>query len=280
MKRIDLHVHTNISDGSETPENTVAQASALGLCAIAVTDHDTVSGVKAAAAAGKLCGVEVVAGLELGCEWYGREIHMLGYDIDPDSAELCTELERRVSDRDERNRRMCENMSRDGIAIDLDEITRQHPGSIIGRPHFALRLVEEGLAESVQDAFKRYLDPGQKYYLRRHFLSLEEGARLIRSAGGKPVIAHPMQYRLSEDGMAELLSRAERADVAGLECFYSGYDEKTTAYLLSLAKRHGFCPTCGSDWHGSHKPHIKMGSGINGELCGDISLLQALRAHG
>lgn len=280
MKKIDLHVHTNISDGSETPENTVAQAAALGLSAIAITDHDTTDGVLSAVNAGRKLGVEVVAGLELGCDWYGREIHMLGYDIDPESELLCAELERRVLDRDERNRRMCENMARDGIDIDLDEIERQHPGSIIGRPHFALRLVEEGLAESVQDAFKRYLDPGQKYYLRRHFLSLEEGARLIRSAGGKPVIAHPMQYRLSEDGMTELLARAEKGQVAGLECYYSGYDEVTVQRLLALAAQYGFCPTCGSDWHGSHKPHIKMGSGINNELCGDISLLEALRAHG
>lgn len=279
MKRIDLHVHTNVSDGSETPENTVKHAAELGLCAIAVTDHDTVSGVKAAAAAGELCGVEIVAGLELGCEWYGREIHMLGYDLDPDSEELRAELERLVSDREQRNRKMCENMARDGISIDLDEIEKQHPGSIIGRPHFALRLVEEGLADSVRDAFKRYLDPGQKYYLRRHFLSLEQGAQLIRRAGGKPVIAHPMQYRLTEEGMTELLERAEAACVAGLECFYSGYDEKTVAQLLKLAERHDLCPTVGSDWHGSHKPHIKMGSGMNNELCGDISLLQALREH-
>ena len=279
MKRIDLHVHTNISDGSETPENTVRHAAGLGLCAIAVTDHDTTAGVNAALDAGRKLGVEVVAGLELGCEWYGKEIHMLGYDLDPDSPELCASLERLVSDREQRNRRMCENMARDGIDIDLDEITRQHPGSIIGRPHFALRLVEEGMASSVQEAFRLYLDPGRKYYLRRHFLSIEQGAALIRAAGGKPVIAHPMQYKLEAAGMRELLERARDASVAGLECYYSGYDEATVARLLELARSYGFCPTAGSDWHGSHKSHIEMGSGINGELCADHGLLDALRAH-
>lgn len=276
MKRIDLHTHTNISDGSETPEAAVELAKKLGLAAIAITDHDTAAGVKRAKAAGERCGVEVVSGIELGCGWHGSEVHMLGYGVDPDDEGLCGVLEGIVRDRRERNLKMAKLLADDGINVDVAELERRHPGSVIGRPHFALCLVEAGVADSVKDAFDRFLDPGRKYYVRRHFLTLEEGAALIIAAGGRPVIAHPLQYKLSDAGMTELLERARAAGVCGLECRYSGYSEETVEHLLSLAADFGLCPTGGSDWHGSHKPHIAMGSGMNGELCVPYEYLEAL----
>lgn len=276
MKKIDLHTHTDISDGSETPEAAVRLAKSLGLAAIAVTDHDTAAGVKRAKAEGEKCGVEVVSGIELGCGWHGSEVHMLGYGVDPDDRGLASVLDRIVRDRHERNVKMAKLLSDDGIGIDVAELERRHPGSVIGRPHFALCLVEAGIADSVKDAFNRFLDPGRKYYVRRHFLSLEEGAELIIAAGGRPVIAHPLQYKLSDEGMTELLEKAVSAGVCGLECRYSGYGEETVQRLLKLAVDYGLCPTGGSDWHGSHKPHISMGSGEHGELCVPYDYLEAL----
>ncbi len=276
MKKIDLHTHTDISDGSETPEAAVRLAKSLGLAAIAVTDHDTAAGVKRAKAEGEKCGVEVVSGIELGCGWHGSEVHMLGYGVDPDDRGLASVLDRIVRDRHERNVKMAKLLSDDGIEIDVAELERRHPGSVIGRPHFALCLVEAGIADSVKDAFNRFLDPGRKYYVRRHFLSLEEGAELIIAAGGRPVIAHPLQYKLSDEGMTELLEKAVSVGVCGLECRYSGYGEETVQRLLKLAADYGLCPTGGSDWHGSHKPHISMGSGEHGELCVPYDYLEAL----
>ena len=176
MREIDLHVHTNISDGSESPAETVRYAHELGLRAIAITDHDSVNGVAEAQRAGKEYGVEVVAGMELGCGWYGREVHMLGYDLDIHSKKLPPVLDWIVRDRDERNRKMVDMLAKDGLFIDLDELQAKHPGSTIGRPHFALCMVEAGVAESVKDAFERFLDPGCKYYIRRHFLSVEDAS--------------------------------------------------------------------------------------------------------
>ena len=129
----------------------------------------------------------------------------------------------------------------------------------------------------MQDAFERFLDPGCKYYIRRHFLSVEEAAELIRSAGGKPVIAHPRQYKLTPERFTELMERARACGVAGLECYYSGYDDKTVSEYLAAAKQYGLCPTAGSDWHGKNKPHIHLGSGINGELSAPYELLENLR---
>ena len=279
MREIDLHTHTNISDGSETPEDTVRHAALLGLKAIAITDHDGTGGVKRAQTEGKKLGVEVVAGLELGCGYLSREVHMLGYDIDPGSKELSDKLRELVDDRDERNRKMAEKMAADGMKVDLDELKERYPNSVIGRPHMAMCLIEEGLAVSVQDAFHRYLDPGKKYYIRRHFLTVPEAAALIRSAGGKAVIAHPGQYRLSDEDMTALMELARSSGVSGLECCYSGYSEEDTKRYRQLAEKYGFCVTAGSDWHGTHKPHIKMGSGINGELSAPYELLVKLREH-
>ena len=277
MREIDLHVHTNISDGSETPEETVRYASELGLRAIAITDHDGVNGVAQAQEAGKRYGVEVVAGIELGCGWYGKEVHMLGYDLDIHSPKLPPVLDWIVRDRDERNRKMVDMLSRDGLSIDLDGLQTKYPDSTIGRPHFALCLVEAGLADSVKDAFERYLDPGCKYYIRRHFLSVEDAAALIRSAGGKPVIAHPGQYRLTPERFTELMERSKACGVVGLECYYSGYGPETVRRYLEAAKRYDLCPTAGSDWHGKNKPHIHLGTGVNGELAAPYELLENLR---
>ena len=277
MREIDLHVHTNISDGSESPAETVRYAHELGLRAIAITDHDSVNGVAEAQQAGREYGVEVVAGMELGCGWYGREVHMLGYDLDIHSKKLPPVLDWIVRDRDERNRKMVDMLARDGLEIDLDELQARHPGSTIGRPHFALCMVEAGIAESVQDAFERFLDPGCKYYIRRHFLSVEDAAGLIRSAGGKPVIAHPKQYKLTPERFTELMERSRACGVAGLECYYSGYGPEKVAYLEALADEYGLVKTGGSDFHGANKPHISLGRGINGKLDVPYSFLERLK---
>lgn len=277
MKKIDLHVHTNISDGSETPENAVRHAAELGISAIAITDHDSTNAVKPARAEGEKLGVEIVAGIELGCGWHGREIHMLGYDLDTENEELRATLDWIVEDRNERNRKMVALMRADGIDIDLDALQAAHPDSIIGRPHFAMCLIQAGLAENILDAFDKFIDPGRKYYVRRNFLTVQQAAEKISAAGGKAVIAHPRQYCMDASQLDELFTRAKEAGVAGVECRYSGYSPEEVAHYEELAKSYGFCVTGGSDWHGRHKPHIEMGSGINGELSVSYDLLKKLR---
>ena len=277
MRRIDLHVHTTASDGTFTPAQVVELARDAGLSAIAITDHDTVSGYAEAAKRGAELGVEIVPGIEISTK-YGGAVHVLGYYIDMESDGLHHILDWIVEDRDTRGRKMAELMAADGLPVNYDEMKARF-GEVIGRPHFALCLVEAGIAESVQDAFVRFLDPGCKYYIRRHFLSVEDAAELIRSAGGKPVIAHPRQYKLTPERFTELMERARACGVAGLECYYSGYDAQTVAQYLAAAEQYGFCPTAGSDWHGKNKPHIHLGSGMNGELAAPYELLEKLRDH-
>ena len=275
MKRIDLHVHTTASDGTCTPTEVVRKAAGMGLAAIAVTDHDTVSGYAEAAKAGQELGIEVVPGLEISTRYLGP-VHILGYYVDPESPVLQEVSDWLVKDRDKRNRRMAALMAADGLPVDYERMQERF-GAVIGRPHFAKLLVELGVAESVNDAFARFVERGQKYYCARNFLPIERAIRLIREAGGVPVLAHPFQYRLSDESLRDLIELCMKNGLLGMECRYSGYDEQKVDYLLALAREYALLPTGGSDFHGSVKPHIALGDGM-GELRVPYRFLIGLKA--
>ncbi len=274
MKRIDLHVHTTASDGSCSGEEVVRLALEEGLSAIAITDHDTVSGYASAAKAGAAAGLEVIPGIEISTRFHAS-VHILGYYIDPDSPELRPVLDWVVQDRDERNRKMAGKMAADGLPVSYEQMQRRF-GEVIGRPHFAQLLVELGLAGSVQDAFARFVEKGQKYYMPRSFLSIERSIEIIRLAGGLPVLAHPFQYKLDDAQLRELIEHCLASGLRGMECRYSGYTEEQSAYLLRLAAEYGLLPTGGSDFHGSAKPHIQLGRGT-GSLAVPYAYLEGLR---
>lgn len=274
MKRIDLHVHTTASDSTASPAEAVRLAKEAGLSAIAITDHDTVSGYAEAAEAGKKYGVEVVPGIEISTK-YGRAVHILGYYIDPDSDKLAPVLEWVVHDRDERNRKMAELMAADGLPVSYEEMHRRF-GAVIGRPHFAEVLVELGLAKDIRDAFDRYVEKGQKYYLPRNFLSIERSIEIIREAGGVPVLAHPFQYKLDDAGLRELIEHCMESGLQGMECRYSGYSVEQSKYLGCLAEKYGLIKTGGSDFHGDNKRHISIGTGT-GHLEVPYKYLEKLR---
>lgn len=274
MKRIDLHVHTTASDGTVSPAGVVKLAHETGLAAIAITDHDTVSGYAEAAEAGEKYGVEVVPGIEISTK-YGRAVHILGYYIDPTSDKLAPVLEWVVRDRDERNRKMAELMAADGLPVSYEEMHRRF-GAVIGRPHFAEVLVELGLAKDVRDAFDRYVEKGQKYYLPRNFLSIERSIEIICQAGGVAVLAHPFQYKLDDAGLRELIEHCMESGLKGMECRYSGYSREQCKYLGRLAEEYGLIKTGGSDFHGEVKKHISLGTGT-GALEVPYKYLEKLR---
>ncbi len=275
MKTIDLHIHTTASDGTASPAEVVRAANELGLSAIAVTDHDTVSGCAEAQAAGQELGIEVVPGVEFSSR-YGKTIHILGYFLRTESPVLTRVLKNIVEERDDRNRKMAARMAADGIPVDYDEMKRRF-GPVIGRPNFGQVLVDLGRAESVQDAFDRFIEKGQPYYLPRKMLSIERSVEVIREAGGVPVLAHPFQYRLEEPALRQLIEHCMDHGLLGLECRYSLYSEEQSLYLLRLAKEYGLAPTGGSDFHGTNKPKIAIGSGT-GSLAVPAEWLEPLRA--
>lgn len=274
MKTIDLHVHTTASDGTCAPAEIIALAAETGLAAVAITDHDTAEGYAGAAEVGRAAGIEVVPGIEISTRYFGA-VHILGYYIDPLSPELRPVLDWVVQDRDERNRKMAELMAADGLPVSYEQMHERF-GTVVGRPHFAQILVELGLAGSVQEAFDRYVEKGRKYYIGRHFLSIERSVEIIRLAGGVPVLAHPFQYRLDDAQLRELIEHCMESGLRGIECRYTGYSAEQTAYLCALAREYGLLTTGGSDFHGSNKPHIRLGLG-DGTLCVPYEELDRLR---
>ena len=262
MRKIDLHVHTTASDGTFSPAEAVALAASTGLTAIAVTDHDTVLGCAEAARAGAELGVQIVPGIEISTK-YGTAVHILGYYIHTESESLSAVLNWAVQDRDIRNRKMAELMAADGLSVDYDDMQRRF-GEVIGRPHFAELLVEQGVAKDMKDAFEHYVDKGQKYYLPRTILPIERAIEIILSAGGIAVLAHPFQYRRDDAALRELIEHCMDNGLRGMECRYSGYSPEQSAYLEALAEEYGLIKTGGSDFHGSNKAHIRLGSGTGG----------------
>lgn len=258
--KIDLHIHTTASDGTFTPSALVEQAKAAGLEALAITDHDTMAGVPGAMAAGAALGVQVLGGIEISTDYRGEDTHVLGYGLRPDAPELGPVLDWVQQDRRRRNARIAQRMNRDGIRVSLGELEEQNPGATIGRPHFARVLVDQGRADSVSDAFARFLNPGKCYYLPRTYLPMDRAVDIIRRSGGVAVLAHPLQYGYSQADLRRLVADAAGLGVGGMEIYYTGYTREQREMLSALAEEFRLFATGGSDFHGANKPQIVLGA--------------------
>jgi len=274
---IDLHTHTTFSDGSLTPTQLVEAAAAMGLTAVAITDHDTVDGLPEALAAGERLAIEVVPGVELNLEHERITMDMLGYFLGGcPSDELKQELAELRVYRDERNARIVERLAGLGFVLDAADLAAAENGSV-GRPHIGEAMVRRGYVGSISEAFELYLRRGAPAWVDRRRLSLGAAVRLLRASGGLPVLAHPGIIRTDGAGLDHLLRDAVRAGIAGLECYYPLHDETAVKAFLVLAGKYGLVATGGSDFHGSVKPNAHLGVGPGGMPFPD-DLLAGLRA--
>lgn len=278
---LDLHTHSNVSDGSEPPARVVELAAAAGCTAVALTDHDRLDGLAAATSAGQAVGVEVVPGCELSCavpEPMGA-MHVLVYFVDapgPDDvaagSPLAQELVRLQRVRDERNVAMCER-----LGLPYEALLEEAGGIGAGRPHAAALLVRAGRASSIQDAFDQWLGKGRPGYVEKERLSPRDAIALARASGGVAVLAHPFSLGLGLAG--ELRSAVEELagfGLAGVECIYGRYSRDERALLTNLARSLGLAVTGGSDYHGAYKPDLAVGVGT-GDLQVPDALLDELR---
>ena len=275
MREIDLHIHTIASDGTCSPAEAVRLAKDTGLRALAVTDHDTVEAHAEARAEAARIGIEFVPGIEISTK-YGVAVHILGYYIDADRRGMRGLLDWIVEDRDSRNEKMCALMAADGLPVSYAAM-KERFGEVIGRPNFGQILVELGLARDVNDAFARYVEKGQRYYIPRTILPIERAVESIVEAGGIAVLAHPFQYKKDDGELRELIEHCMDHGLRGMECRYSGYGPERVAYLEALAEEYGLVKTGGSDFHGQNKPRIHLGSGIDDELAVPYEWLERLR---
>lgn len=254
MKRCDLHVHTVLSDGTDTPECVVSKAARAGLAAIAITDHDSVEGVAAAVAAGAACGVEILPGIELTAEHEGTEIHMLGYGLEYRDPELLGKLAELRKERVDRVHAMIGKLADQGVTVRPETVFGLAGNGTVGRLHLARAMVKDGAVGSVYEAFNKYIGDKGPAYVAHFRLNPVDAIGLIRSYGGVPVLAHP--YVLKNDELIPVL--AEKG-LRGLEVYYPEHSQSMINFYLALAGRLNLLVTGGSDYHGAAKPNIELG---------------------
>ena len=263
--RADLHCHTYYSDGELSPQAAAEEARRIGLRALAITDHDTMEGLKEIT---PVPGLEIVPGIERKAYWEDIEIHVLGYDCDWEILRRDPHVER---DRTERNAAMIELLRQDGVDVSMEELNSLKKG-VVGRPHIAMLLVQKGYFPTVREAFDRWLGEGKPYYVPIARQSIPELAEELRKAGAKIVLAHPLQYELEEERLEALAKLCADSGFHGMEVWYSGYSSAQSAALEALAAKLDLCPTGGSDYHGSRRPDRVIGG-----AAAPYAMLAALR---
>jgi predicted metal-dependent phosphoesterase TrpH len=277
QRLIDLHSHTTHSDGSATPRELLAQARAAGASAVAITDHDTVTGLKEGRAAAAEFDIELIDGIEISAEYSPGTMHILGYFINADSANLNAALIGLRDARERRNPQIAERLQSLGLAIAYEEVERLAGNEVVGRPHFARLLVERGYAASIQDAFDRFLGKGAAAYVEKARLSPAASIALIHEAGGVAVLAHPYQLKLASLAEAErLIVELAALGLDGIEAVYSRHSREERDAYTSMARRHDLLVTGGSDYHGTYKPDIVIVRG-KGDLAVPYELLDELK---
>lgn len=276
---IDLHVHSNHSDGTLSPEELVTLAKNTGVSAFALTDHDTVSGIQKAKAAAAGSGVTVISGTELSAAYQKKDIHILGLFIDETNPTLLTALEEAVMARDSRNERMAERFRSLGIPLTLEDLRLMNPDTVITRAHFAKYLIEHNHVKNSEEAFRRYLNYDAPCFVPREYMQPEHAISLILQAGGIPVLAHPLLYKLPPAELEALLQRLTDAGLKGLEVYYSSNTNFDEQICYGLANRFGLLMTGGTDFHGANKPNLYLGTGRNHNLNIPETLLTPLYEH-
>lgn len=277
MNYIDLHVHSTSSDGSYTPSELVHYAIEKGLSAFALTDHDTVDGIDEAINEASRISMsrfnktnignsiysplKVIPGIELSAEYKGKDIHILGLNIDYRNKDFLTKIESFRKTRDERNVKMIRLLNEHGFNITEEIIKKRFGDAVITRAHYAILLIEGGYVSDKDVAFKKYLNPGCPCYVPRTKVTVADAVGLILSANGKPVLAHPLLYHLSNNELDELVAFLKENGLLGIEAIYSANKWDDESRMKQLANKYNLFITGGSDFHGIAKPSLDLGVG-------------------
>lgn len=274
---IDLHVHSNASDGTLTPSELVSLAKESKVTAFALTDHDSIDGIEEALHAGAELGVEVIPGVELSCSYNEEEIHIVGLYIDYKDKEFVAHLRNFQDLRDNRNIKMAERLCEEGFDITADALHEMFPDAVITRAHVAKYLVATGQIKELSIVFDRYIGNGCKCFVDRPKVHPADAVKMIHKIGGIAILAHPCLCKMNRKELLTMIDELAKAGLDGIEAIYScnkGSDEKD---FTELAQQKGLLISGGSDFHGSNKPYIKLGTG-KGNMHMDVSILDTIKA--
>ncbi len=266
---VDLHLHTHYSDGADAPAAVAARAAELGASAIAITDHDTLAALPEAAAACASHGIEFLPGVEISSRAGSKELHILGLGVRPDDAPLIATLRRMAAARADRGRRMVERLAQLGVPVSWDDIAGR-AGGVVGRMHIAQAVVAAGHAQTIQDAFDKFIKAGRPAYVPRETLTPREAVDAIHAAGGLAFVAHP--------GVGDLESRLESLlteGFDGVEVFHSKHGPHHQQRFATLAAERGLLISGGSDCHGN----VKGDGLLMGRVRVPYAVYEAIRAR-
>ena len=236
-------------------------AKEVGLSAIALTDHDSISGIAKARPVAEKLGLELVPGIELSTDYQKQEIHILGYYIDETHPGFLRKLKQFVDGRDKRNAKMTLLLQQEGFDITMESIYQEYPHSVITRAHFSRYLAEHGFVKDQETVFSKYLGDGCRCYVPREKITPFEAVKLIKLGGGLAFFAHPALCRMNHDRLRALIKRLKDAGLTGLEAIYSTNTPGEERNMLQFAQEFDLLVSGGSDFHGSNKPFIHLGTG-------------------
>lgn len=266
--KIDLHIHSNASDGTFSPADIISTARELELGAIAITDHDTLEGSKEAQrlgippSVGFLSGVEISASPPPSAAAFTSSLHILGYGLDLENDELNQTLVILQQARKNRNPAILDRLGQLGLPIDLEEVHQIVGDGQVGRPHIARVMVAKGYARNIDDAFEQYLAQGRPAYVEKFRISCRKAIEVILGAGGVPVLAHPYLLGLpGNDRLDALLIELGAMGLQGIEVYYPEHPAESIAAYEYLARKHHLLMTGGTDFHGGLIPQVQMGIG-------------------
>lgn len=261
MNIVDLHTHSNKSDGSYSPTELINYAVEKGLSAIALTDHDTTDGIEEALKAAEGKKIEVIPGIEFSSEYEGQDIHIVGLYIDYNSDFFKRRLVNFVNGRVIRNQEMCRRLTAHGMPVTYEELVSEFPDSVITRSHFAKYLLKHGYTKSLKEAFDRYIGDRGPCFVPRKKITPMRAVEIILKAGGFPILAHPLLYHMGKDKLDKLVAQLKEVGLQGLEAVYCTYSPSDEREMRKLAAKYDLCISGGSDFHGNAKPGLDLAIG-------------------
>ena len=284
MHPIDLHTHSTRSDGTLTPAELIRYAAQKGLAAIALTDHDTIDGIEEAVQAARSLSSqdpdalvpEVIPGVELSTEYRGKDIHIVGLFIDWQNREFADRLRGFADARIYRNRKMCSLLTENGCPVSYEDLEAAFPDTVITRAHFAQYLLDRGMISSIDEAFRKLIGDDCPCFVPREKITPHDAVRFLLRFGGVPILAHPLQYKMSETELDALVASLTGLGLDGIEVYYSTHRQADTANLSRIAEKYGLLLSGGSDFHGTGKQNLDLGTGY-GHLYVPDTILPPIR---
>lgn len=274
---IDLHTHSNKSDGTLTPTEIIKLAKLKNLKALALTDHDTIDGLYEASTQAKISNIEFINGIEISSKIKNLEIHILGLFIDPNNLELKEYTYNLQNNRKIRNKKILEKLLYNDININYENMVQKYNTNLITRIHFANEIIKQGYAKNKKEAFNKYLGEKGKAYIPFEEINCKDAISIIHKSNGIAILAHPFSYKLNFQKTEELiLSLKEEYKLDGIEAIYTSHRYDEEWFLRNLSRKYNLKISGGSDFHGNNKPTIYIGCGF-GNLKINDTILENLK---